>query len=268
MEEHLQSLLIDEDRKHVLTHVSRSKNILRKKESDHNVMISRLSFTWNKHIKRERIQSFNLKNKECQRLFTEMTSNTNILSSIFEKDENLNLCTKKFLKRLNGCIQQCFRKIRITEKTNGEIETLFQRRKLLRNKKDDKSKEELKNVEEELADKCAKDNYEKTVEEISGMKCETGGVHPGKLWKLRKYLCPKSRDPPTAMLDEHGNLVTSPSVIETLALDTYKKRLHNRPMKDSLEHIRTEKKNSARRDLNMLRIKRQNHGLLKTFKEC
>ena len=253
LEEHLQSLLIDEDRKHVLTHVSRSKNILRKKESDHNVMISRLSFTWNKHIKRERIQSFNLKNKECQRLFTEMTSNTNILSSIFEKDENLNLCTKKFLKRLNGCIQQCFRKIRITEKTNGEIETLFQRRKLLRNKKDDKSKEELKNVEEELADKCAQDNYEKIVEEISGMECESGGVHPGKLWKLRKSLCPKSRDPPTAMLDEHGNLVTSPSVIENLALDTYKKRLDNRPMKDSLEHIRTEKEELCKKRLEYAR---------------
>ena len=103
-----------------------------------------------------------------------------------------------------------------------------------------------------MADKCAQDNYEKIVEEISGMECESGGVHPGKLWKLRKSLCPKSRDPPTAMLDEHGNLVTSPSVIENLALDTYKKRLDNRPMKDSLEHIRTEKEELCKKRIDIV----------------
>ena len=94
---------------------------------------------------------------------------------------------------------------------------------------------------EELADRCAKDNYDKIAEEIAGIECDTGGTHSGKLWQLRKKLFPKSRDPPTAMLDDHGNFVTSPSVLEKLALNTYKKRLRNREMKDNLEDIRKEK---------------------------
>ena len=106
-------------------------------------------------------------------MFKNITSNTNILSSIFEKDKDLNVCTKKFLKRLDGCIQECFRKIRIKDNTNSEIERLFQRRRALRNKDDDDSKDELKKVEEELAIKCAKDNIAKIAEEISGIECDT-----------------------------------------------------------------------------------------------
>ena len=98
--------------------------------------------------------------------------------------------------------------------------------------------EELKKVEEELADKFSSNNYEKIMEEIEGIECEEGGINSGKLWSLRRRLCPKSRDPPTAMLDLQGNLVTSPSAIENLSLETYKKRLENRKIKDYLEDIK------------------------------
>ena len=174
-------------------------------------------------------------------MFKEITSKSNDLSSLFLKDDNLNICTKKFLKRLNGFIQEAFKKIWITDKQNEEIEALFQRRKVLRNKSDDENKDELLQVEQKLADKVAKENYDKIVEEISGIECDTGGKHSGKLWQLRKKLCPKNRDPPTAMLDEHGNLTTSPAVIEEIALRTFKNRLENRPIKKGLENIRTEK---------------------------
>ena len=58
----------------------------------------------------------------------------------------------------------------------------------------------------------------KIEEEISGIKCEEGGINSGKLWKLRKKLFPKSRDPPTAMLDEKGNLVTSVDEVQKLTV--------------------------------------------------
>ena len=234
-------LVIDEDKKHVLTKIIKTKKGIKKVESDHNALISKLKFTWNKHLSKNKVEIYNLKNKECQKVFKEITSKSNDLSSLFLKDDNLNICTKKFLKRLNGFIQEAFKKIRITDKQNEEIEALFQRRKVLRNKSDDKSKDELLQVEQKLADKVAKENYDKIVEEISGIECDTGGTHSGKLWQLRKKLCPKNRDPPTAMLDEHGNLTTSPAVIEEIALSTFKNRLENRPIKEGLENIRTEK---------------------------
>ena len=73
------------------------------------------------------------------------------------------------------------------------------------------------------------------------MKCEEGGIHSGKLWKLRKKLFPKSKDPPTAMCDAAGNLATKEVEIEKTAIETYIKRLSNRPMKPDLENIRKEK---------------------------
>ena len=241
LEKDFESLLIDEARKHVLTKITRTKRGIKQVKSDHNVLLSKLKIKFNKHIKKDRIEIFNLKNKECQEAFKEVTSNTDILSSIFDNDKDLNVCTKKFLKRLNGCIMECFKKVRITEKGNKEIESLFHKRRMLKNKTDVKSKDELKNVEEELANKCAKDNIAKITEEISGIECDNGGTNSGKLWQLRKKLCPKSRDPPTAMLDDLGNLVTSPTTIEKLALETYRKRLENRPIKDGLESFQKDK---------------------------
>ena len=52
---------------------------------------------------------------------------------------------------------------------------------------------------------------------------------------------PHSRDPPTAMLDEAGNLVTDPDMINRLAFETYQKRLINRKIIEKYSHIQKEK---------------------------
>ena len=96
-------------------------------------------------------------------------------------------------------------------------------------------------MEKRLAEKCAKSNYDKINEEIANIDCEEGGVNSGHLWKLKKKLSPKCRDPPTAMMDAEGNLVTSPNLIEDLALKTYTERLKNRPMKNEMNDLRAMK---------------------------
>ena len=88
---------------------------------------------------------------------------------------------------------------------------------------------------------CAEKNYNKIKEEIDNIKYGEGGMSSGHLWKLKKKLSPKCRDPPTAMLDTKGNLVTTPEAIMTLAVETYKKRLENRSMKDDLKDIQNDK---------------------------
>ena len=77
---------------------------------------------------------------------------------------------------------------------------------MLKNKTDDKSKSELEEIEIKLTEKCAENNYNKIKEEISNIKVEEGGLHSGNLWRLKKKMSPKCRDPPTAMLDSSGNL--------------------------------------------------------------
>ena len=183
----------------------------------------------------------NLKNKECQIKFKDLTDKTNILTDAFNDYDDLNTCTENFIKNLNRCIRLCFKKIRVTEKTNQEIETLFNQRRILRNKKDAQSKNDLEKVEQNLAELCAKQNYEKIKEEIDNINCDEGGINSGHLWKLKKKISPKCRDPPTAMLDDDDNIVTGEKALEKLALKTYKKRLENRKINDSLKGLQNDK---------------------------
>ena len=131
-----------------------------------------------------------------------MTNDNDNLSAIFDSENDLNKATELFIKKLNKCIKSCFKKIRVSEKPNKEVEELFAKRKELRNNEDEKSKLELEQVENKLAELCAEKNYNKIKEEISDIKHEEGGINSGKLWKLKKKLSPKCRDPPTAMLDQ------------------------------------------------------------------
>ena len=184
---------------------------------------------------------YNLTNKNGQAQFKDLTSNNTTLSQILNNNEDLDMCAKKFIKCINQNIRKCFTKIRINDRPNKLIEDLFKKRQVLRGLNDDKSKADLKEVENKLADLCAQDNYIKIMDEISNIKCDEGGFNSGHLWKLKKKLSPRCRDPPTAMLDTKGNIITSATAIEALAVETYKKRLENRSMKDELKDMQNDK---------------------------
>ena len=153
---------------------------------------------------------FNLKNKEAQNILRSMTSQDGILSDIVNKGKDVTSATKKFLKRLNGCVTKCFQKIRISEhKSDNEIINLFDERRVLRSKMDTKSRSRLREVEEALADKCAETNKQKIESELKDIESDEGGFNMAKLWKLKKSLCPYNKEPPVAMSDPCGNIITS-----------------------------------------------------------
>jgi hypothetical protein len=66
-------------------------------------------------------------------------------------------------------------------------------------------------------------------------------MNAGKLWKLKKKLSPRGRDPPTAMLDPFGNLVTSTAGVAKLALNHYQNILENKPINEDLKHVQVDK---------------------------
>ena len=99
------------------------------------------------------------------------------LSQIFDDEkEDLNTSTQKFIKRLDDIIKICFKKVRIKEKIDKNLDELFEKRNMLKNKTDMKSRDELLEVEKELAEVCAEINYNKIKEEIGNLKDEEGGV--------------------------------------------------------------------------------------------
>ena len=58
---------------------------------------------------------------------------------------------------------------------------------------------------------------------------------PGKLWQLKKKLRGIISEPTTAMLDDHGNLVTSTHAIEELTIKMYEDRLKALKIRDDLK---------------------------------
>ena len=246
----LESVLIDEKGEHALTRITKTRQSVIKKQSDHNTIITKFNISWNKKNNTERTEIYNLKKREGLIKFQEITNSNNELSRIFDNEENLDEATDMFITKLNGYIKKCFTKIRITEKPNKEVEKLFMERKQLRNKSDELSKNKLIIVEEKLANLCSKSNYTKINEEIADFKCEEGGINVGKLWKLKKKLSPICREPPTAMVNKEGKLLTTRKQIEALAIEIFEDRLKNRPINEKLSQM---KKNKD--DLCNLRLK-------------
>ena len=113
---------------------------------------------------------------------------------------------------------------------------LFKMRRVLRSKSDKESKNKLEEVESKLAEKCALDNYTKITEETKDIECDEGGFNSGMFWKLKKKLLLRPPDPPTAMLDEAGNLITSAVGVAKLSVEHYKRVLQNRPMAKNMRN--------------------------------
>ena len=71
--EKVEAVLIDDKREHVLTRITKTKDGSETKESDHNVIETRLNLSWNKENAPVTEAIFNLKNKDCQKAFKEET---------------------------------------------------------------------------------------------------------------------------------------------------------------------------------------------------
>ena len=73
---------------------------------------------------------------------------------------------------------------------------------------------------------------------------EGGGVNAGKLWKLKKkQLQGIYQEPPTAMLDAKGNLVTSNKALEQLSMDMYTERLRSHKINENLKMHQVQREN-------------------------
>jgi hypothetical protein len=234
LQQHFTSLLIDEERKHVLTKIRNTKNGVVKKESDHHVLLSEFNnimFTTNntKH------DIYNLKNVECQKRFREYTSKTRMLSSIFNSSDDIDILAKRFLKKLDGCIAMNFKKIRVSHVKESDEDKLYKKMRELKGKEDDKSKTEIDNIIKEIA-KLSEGKYQMVMEELNSMKPSEGKIDSQKFWKMKRKMCKQNMDPPVAMLDSNGTLITSNSDIKARALEVYKQRLNGNKIENRLEN--------------------------------
>ena len=67
----------------------------------------------------------------------------------------------------------------------------------------------------------------------------------GKLWKLKKSLCPYNKEP------QKGNLITSEANLKTHSINYYKSVLSNRPMSDNINKLKEYKEDLFKRRLQL-----------------
>ena len=85
------------------------------------------------------------------------------------------------------------------------LENLSEKRRRLRTKPDQKSKDELKQVDNELTEKYSENMYSKIMEELKGVNdSEEGGFNSDHVWKLKKRILPRLNDVPRAMLSSEA----------------------------------------------------------------
>ena len=243
---HIEKMHIDEERLNVLTKIVNkkfkgSKGPVVLTESDHNTITAELKLQWNTNNNVKSIEVYKYNDMESLKAFKECTTNTKQLSSVFDTDKDLNVQTKKLLKRLKGFIAESFDKVKNRDQPNKDLDRLYNKRRILRTQKGEEANLELKSVEKELADKYGEQMYKHIKEEIECIDSEDGGFNSGKLWKLKKKLTPSNYDPPTAMKDTDGNLLTAENDILKEATNQYKKVFEDKPMDDSVKHLKSQR---------------------------
>jgi hypothetical protein len=237
LNKHIVSVHIDEDRQHVLSKIHNTKKGAKIKESDHNTIITEFDCKVSEHIVEKKVEVYDFKDKESQAKFKAYTSGTNMLSSIFDNhNDDINILTDRLVKKINGSIAINFKKRRVNLKKHDEMDSLYNRMRVLKAKEDDDGKKELKAVVKAIAD-IAETNFNKLKHHLDQMKPDDGPIKPNEMWRLRKKMCPKNRDPPTAMEDKNGNLLTADKAIQDRALEAYSERLENNKIEPHLEDL-------------------------------
>ena len=240
------SMLIDEERLFTLTKFVSTRGVIKPTKSDHNILYCSFNLTYKKEILPQRRQEiFNLKNRDCQEAFTEETENTNKFTEIFNKEEPFEKKTMKFQRCLNQSIRKCFRKVRVMKKDketelDRQLELWSKLKIFLKNSECEKSitvaKRKFNKLDQIIQEECSLRNVKIVEDHIANFSIN-GNFSSAGMWKLRSKLRPKQLDPPMAKIDKGGNIITAPSLLRKLYLDTYVDRLRHREMKPELMEV-------------------------------
>ena len=89
---------------------------------------------------------------------------------------------------------------------------------------------------------------------MKDIESDEGGFKMAKLWKLKKSLCPYNKEPPVAMSDPCGNIITSEANLKKHTINHYISVPENRPMKDNLKDIKEDKEYLCKIRLELAKI--------------
>ena len=242
-------MTIDDKRQYTLSRFYKYKTRTSTVESDHNVLILQVGLKWNRNIRKERKEIYNVKNISYQKIFNENTSNNRKLIEVLQNTDIFQ-AGAKWIKELKHMISISFKKIRIsnsTPKIDMKMLALLKQRENLKlkisdlNTVDKKVKrsynQKLEAVENEIADLDAEEKVKVIKEHVGHLIDDTENLNCIKMWKLKKKLCPAKAVKPVAKKNQSGELVTQPAKLKEMYESTYKNRLRHRLMKPELSNM-------------------------------
>ena len=258
----IEKMIVDEDKLYGLSNYRKVKGKSVKKDSDHNTLILYLNLEY--FLKKpDRVEYFNFRNTECQKIFFDKTNETKKLTACFQKAGNLESQAKNWLKELNGLCHQSFRKIRHKPK-NKETETtvLLEKRRniLLKLKKAGELDQEdlvneLNKIEDQVSDSVAEKNRNKIVENFKALSQEDGRMNTNNMWSLKRKVFPPNRESlPFAKKNCDGKLISSHKQLKDLYLDTFVHRLRHRPMNKEYSNLKKLKEELCSKRLDYARM--------------
>ena len=231
-------MIIDEKGEIALTKYRRG-NIVK---SDHNMLILKIDLAFHKENKHERIEMFNLRNKECQIDFKQKTSNTDMFSKCFIGEETIDVQFKRWKRRLQKALYSSFRKVRIKDRENklSNLDILMNKKKAILKKKTltEKDKREIDSIEEEITQNCEDQEFEKLSNILESLETDSGNTHPNQVWKQMRKSFPKTSKPlPTGVKNIEGKVITNPKEKKAVILEHFKHRMRKRPAKEDTKDI-------------------------------
>ena len=260
----IDKMVIDEDRNYILTNYKMRKGQNRPIESDHNPLILDLNISFEKSMK-ERVDIYNLRSKECQQIFKEVTTRSSNLSDCFLDGNPLMCQVKSWEINFTNAIKQSFKRIRITDmKKDSKSHELMAKRRSLNNQLKtatdvliiQKIQNDVTSIEMQLSSLLAENNLMKIKDNLAMLTETDGSSSCSGVWKLTKKLFPKHAKPlPIAKKDLNGRLISSPEELKNLYINTYKHRLRSRPVKPEYQQLRDLKEELCQKRLQLVKMK-------------
>ena len=208
-------MTIDEERNHVLSRYIKKKTGNKVVMSNHNILFSKFSVTFNRKSRKLRKELFKFKCEESKKLFLEETNSSSKLTSCFHSQQDISKCSERFVKTLNGIFHKCFKKVRIRtgqkrnlgeEKIQEKLKMKSELKILLINNKckvaQKQAKIKLEEIEEFLIEETASKNAKIVEEHLEALDNFDGSFSNLGFWKLKQKLRPLAIDPPMAKADK------------------------------------------------------------------
>ena len=186
----VQRMVIDVDRKHILTNYRQARMGGKATDTDHatEYMDLNLKVTTEKPQRRE---IWNFRNKEAQQKFKIHTSETLQFSKCFED----NLPVLKQIDNWKNVFEmhcrKSFRKVRVSKKRfikplPSELSKLIDLRNALLKDSKVSAKTDVQHLDEEIANKEAEVNRNKIMKHIKSFSEDPGNINIQKMWKNTK----------------------------------------------------------------------------------